>query len=304
MGEKWKLGLQKVKEGVYAYITEGYTMMSNAALIVGDDCALVFDSLTCALHARQFREACRQVTDKPIRYLVISHRHGDHTLGSGEFPEAVMVAHRADEPFYAKEAALGTDRWEGRLFPWVDFTGSRVRYPDVFIDSDTTFELGGRQVVVRITKNLHTEVDLYAVVPDANVVCCGDLLFSQVCANGRPQGIFDWVRTEKSWIEMDADAYIPGHGPVCGKEGLVAQREFQKKVIQGYMKMCAGKTLDQAVDELDWSDYAGWVEPGRCYSDMDRLYAAMTNGTPAIPIDPKLEKELNERILQRYRQTP
>ena len=65
------------------------------------------------------------------------------------------------------------------------------------------------------------------------------------------------------------------------EKSILACRKFIKKVIDGYMKMCAGKTLDKAIDEIDWSEYAAnWIEPGRCYSDIDRLYAMMTNGEP------------------------
>lgn len=301
MTAKWELGLQKVKDGVYAYITEGYTMMSNAALIVGDNCAFVFDGLTSAKIGKDFYEQCRKVTDKPIRYLVYSHAHGDHFLGANAFPEALKIAHISTKEFFRKEADKGYDRWEGKLFPWVDFEGSCACYPDIFIDSDTVFDLGGREVQIKVTKKLHTAADLYAIIPDANVVCCGDLLFASVCPNGRPQGFFEWVNVLKQLADLNADAYIPGHGPVCGREGLMQSREFLKKVIAAYMKMCNGKSLEQAVEEIDWSVYAeSWLEPGRCYSDTDRLFAIMTDSAPNIPISPGLENSLNEKIRKVY----
>ena len=132
-----------------------------------------------------FFEACRCVTNKPIRYLVYSHDHGDHTLGVSGFQEAVQIAHVSSKKFFAEQVAKGYDRWEPKLFPWVDFEGSKFCYPDVFIDSDTVIDLGDREVQIFVTKRTHTvSASMYAVVPDVNVVCCGDLLFYRVCPNG------------------------------------------------------------------------------------------------------------------------
>ena len=295
----WPLGLTKVADGVYAWITEGYTMMSNAALVIGEECALVFDSLTSKKTADEFYRACREVTDKPLRYLVYSHIHGDHVLGGAAFPEAAKIAHIKDEPYYRAEAAKGTDRWEGKLFSWVDYTGSQIMYPDIFISDDTVIDLGNRKVEIHIAEKCHTRHDLYAVIPDVNVVLMGDLLFADVCPNGLPQGVFNWVNLLSKLADMDA-TYVPGHGPVSKRDRLLASRRFMQNIIEGYHKMCNGKTLDQAIDELDWTPFLEWMEPGRCYADIDRLYAMMTDTMPGIPINPGKEDYLNTKILKKY----
>lgn len=293
--------MQKLADGVYAYITEGYTMMSNAGLVVGEKCAVAFDSLTSLAKAKEFRRCCEEVTDKPIRYLVFSHSHGDHTLGSGAFTDAVQIAQRDSEPFFAKESRIAPeDRWESKRFPWVDFTGSYITYPDLFIDRYLRLDLGGRYVEIFSDGACHTPEDLYMVVPDANVVFCGDLFFAYVCPNGRPHGFPNWPGVMQKLIDMDA-RYVPGHGPVCDKRVLEKQKKFMEYVLSGADAVEAGEDLDAVVDRMDLSEYvAAWREPGRIYADIQSVLADRKGEQMVIKNIAERDRILNEKILIKY----
>ena len=91
----WKTGLQRVARGVYAYIQAGGLNVSNAGLIVGDDEALVVDALYVRPMTQAFQESIRKATGKPVRKIVCTHHHADHTLGLIWFRRDIpVIAHR------------------------------------------------------------------------------------------------------------------------------------------------------------------------------------------------------------------
>lgn len=89
----WETGFKCLGNNIYIYITSGETMLSNIALVVGEKYALLFDTLYSKKLTEEFIRECRKYTDKPIRYLVISHAHGDHFLGAGAVPSATVICH-------------------------------------------------------------------------------------------------------------------------------------------------------------------------------------------------------------------
>ncbi|MCE2451351.1 MAG: MBL fold metallo-hydrolase, partial [Nitrospinae bacterium] len=153
----WKTGLQRMAPGVYAYIQGGGLNVSNAGLIVGDSEALVIDSLYVRPMTQAFQEAIHKATRKPVRKIVCTHHHADHTLGLAWFDRDILViAHR-----YMRERMIETGldlaHYRG-VNP--EYAGElkrlKPRFPDVTYEGGMTLRLGKRVVELHHLGHAHS----------------------------------------------------------------------------------------------------------------------------------------------------
>jgi cyclase len=178
---EWKTGLQRVGEGCHAYIQAGGLNVSNAGLIVGEDSARVVDTLYVRPMTQAFRRAIRKATKKPVRQIVCTHHHADHTLGLAWFPlEVPIVAHchmrermietgldlahyRSVNPEYAQE-----------------FKNLKQRFPTETYGGTLTFYLGRRRVELHHLGHAHSKGDTLVYLPEERVLYTGDICFNFV----------------------------------------------------------------------------------------------------------------------------
>ena len=94
MPDTWPSGLVEVGDDAFAYVQEGGGMcVSNAGLIVGPDSCIAIDAMFAPSMTQAFQTEIKRVTDKPVRLLINSHHHIDHTLGNALFPDARIISH-------------------------------------------------------------------------------------------------------------------------------------------------------------------------------------------------------------------
>jgi glyoxylase-like metal-dependent hydrolase (beta-lactamase superfamily II) len=208
--------LKPIGTGVYAVINgpEGKAG-SNAGFVIGDDGVLVIDALGDEAAARALLGEIRKLTQKPIRYVVNTHYHLDHTSGDGVFRQAgaIIIAHRNVRGWIrTNNLNLIGDQAPAELKAKV----AELALPDLVTTQPLTVWLGSRRINIQPLEG-HTGGDLTVGIPDAKVIFCGDLLW------GGPANIIDG--TVSKWIETLAlfqklpDAptmtFIPGHGDVA-----------------------------------------------------------------------------------------
>ena len=244
-----------VAKGVYLFRTEPYGdvgLDGNSVAIVGDDGVLVFDANGTPEAARAVLAQIRQVTDKPVRYLVYSHWHWDHWYG-GEvykeaFPNLVVVSHEAtrklmDGPAIAfnkpgLEQGLpahiadvdsnfrksGDAEAKAHLEADRAFLSAKQNFHPTLANltyrDSLTIHLGGRTVRVLHHDRAITPGDSYLWLPDDGVVVTGDLLinpitFALFCY---PSG---WIASLKAIDALDAKILVPGHGAALQDETLL-----------------------------------------------------------------------------------
>lgn len=276
----WKTGFQEMGNGIYCYVTNGKTMMSNCMMVVGEQCALVFDVLSTKGMTEDFVRECRRCTDKPIQYLVISHCHGDHFLGAKALPKVTTLGH------ISLKNAFDTDRASPRAatlqerYPHLDFTDSTYPYPQIYLRDGCVIDLGNRMVEVKAMGCCHTEGDLSLYVPDAKWMALADVLFRYVVPPTTSGDIDHWIATLESIEASDAEHFLPGHGPVCDKgavtelkDYLCQVREQAKAVVRGELRM-----QDEIPSPLEAHMIeAGWSETARTVFSTEQ-YAAKLNG--------------------------
>jgi glyoxylase-like metal-dependent hydrolase (beta-lactamase superfamily II) len=209
--------LKQVGPGVYAAIDgPNHKAGSNAGFVIGDDGVLVVDAFFTPDAAKALVGEIRRLTPKPIRYVINTHYHADHTGGDQVLRDAgaVIIAHRNVRGWIrTNNIALFGDR----ITPELKARIEALPLPDVVTDKDLIVWLGSRKIVVRTVLG-HTGGDLTIYVPDAKVMFTGDLLWRKVPPNLIDGSVKEWTATDAQFAAMAGAAavrYVPGHGDVA-----------------------------------------------------------------------------------------
>lgn len=278
----WEPGLQKVGDEIYCYITNGKTMMSNCMMVVGDDCALVFDVLSTKPMTEGFLRECRRYTDKPIHYLVISHCHGDHFLGASALPGVTTLGHASLKKAFDLDRARPRTVSIQERYPHLDFTDTTYPYPQIYLTDGCSIDLGNRMVEIKAMGHCHTEGDLALYVPDAKWMALADVLFYYVVPPTVSGDIDNWISTLETLEQGKAEHFLPGHGPICGKQAIKELREYFQRVREQARAVADGQlTLEDDVPSPLEKEMiaAGWSETARTLISTEQ-YAARLKGIP------------------------
>lgn len=199
---------------------------SNSALFVGDSIALVVDPGLTPAAAREFLAAVRTVTDRPVRYAVLTHWHPDHALGATCLPTADrpfgIVAHGKTRRMLAERAARSARdlaAQAGTAEERSDFESCRVTLAEAIVSTRATFDLGGITVDVVHPGWSHTAGDLIVWSREERVLATGDLFnhnASPYLDEGHPD---TWIRVLDSLVALQPRAVVAGHfGPSTGDD--------------------------------------------------------------------------------------
>src|SRR5689334_8000888 len=207
--------VKKVGEGVYAAITrDGGKSGSNAGFVVGEDSVAVIDTFVDIVPAQQLLAEIRKVTTLPIRFVVNTHYHIDHTGGNKVFADAgaVITAHRNLRGWLRTE---NLKFFGQNIKPEQKARVDALVLPQLTYDDGVDLHLGSRLLNVRFMKG-HTGGDSVVFVPDANVVFAGDLMWRTHLPNLIDASTEDWLHTlEKLQSDHPNATFIPGHGDVA-----------------------------------------------------------------------------------------
>ncbi|HEV2369999.1 MAG TPA: MBL fold metallo-hydrolase, partial [Acidimicrobiales bacterium] len=206
----------EVADGVYAYVQpDGSWWINNTGFVVGDDGVCAVDASSTERRTRLFRDAIAAVTDAPVRTLVNTHHHGDHTNGNCLFTGAQIVGHVRCAENMADQRIGGLDA----VFDAVEWGELAVTPPDVTLEERLELAVGDRAVeIIYAGSPAHTTGDVVVWLPGSRVVFAGDLVFN----GGTPFVLMGSVAGSLEALQvlrrLQPDVVVPGHGPVGGQE--------------------------------------------------------------------------------------
>jgi cyclase len=276
---------EQVGDGLFAYVQpDGSWMVNNTGFLVGPDGVASIDTCSTELRTRRYLEEVRRVSTAPIRTLLNTHSHPDHTTGNGLLPEATIVGH---ELARIEMIALGTGHPEG---VWQEFDAGAAPFAPPFLTfrDGLTLWVGGTRCDVRhVGGPAHTNGDVVVWVPDQSVLYAGDLLFNGGTPFLMSGSVAGAVRVLEDVVRpLGARTIVPGHGPVCGPEVIDGVLDYLRFVLDvaGRAREAGLSPLD-AARETDLGRFAGWTDRERIVGNLHRAMAELDGAAPGSPID-------------------
>ncbi len=267
LGRAGDLAMREIAPGVFMRqgVTQDATAdnldaIANIGFIVGGDAVLVTDSGGSLADGQWLRRQIKAKTDKPIRYVVMSHVHPDHAFGAGAFsddhpmfighaklPEALQQ--RGD--FYKK--GLGDIIGADRVGP--------VVMPTRTVAQTDSVDLGGRIVTFQAHGPAHTSCDLSMIDAGSGLLLAADLLFV-----GRTPSLdgslLGWLKELDVLAAMKADKAVPGHGPtLIEKQAAIAPLRAYLVALRDGVRAEIKKsgTIDEAVKTVAQDERSQWA---------------------------------------------
>ncbi|MGM0679856.1 MBL fold metallo-hydrolase [Thiohalophilus sp.] len=258
------------KSGVPDAVNEGHT--SNAGFVVTNEGVVVFDALGTPALGYRMLQRIREVTDKPITHVVISHYHADHIYGLQAFDEhagspEVIVQRLAlgyiggDRASQGEAAQRRLEQRREVLFPWVDEDTYLVP-PDTTFEKETTFEQGGLTFEVRHMGPAHAPGDSIMLIKELGVLFSGDVIYKgRIPFLDSPDtDIERWLQGLAYLKKMEPTPHfiIPGHGDASDDvhQAINFTRDYLKYVRRKMGEAARNFVpFDEAYRNTDWSKY-------------------------------------------------
>lgn len=268
--------------GIFALTAEGDP---NSGVVVGDDSALVIDARATPRMAGDLVARVREVTDKPIRHVLLTHYHAVRVLGVAGYPDRVNVI--ASDVARAMIVERGQQDMESEIqrFPRL-FRGREeipgLTWPTLTFHGEMTLWLGSREVRIIHAGRGHTAGDTVAWLPAERVLFSGDLVEYGATPYCGDAHYGDWPATLDRIEALGSAALVPGRGealttPDAIREGIAGTRAFLRDLF-GIAKagVAAGHDLktvyDRAMAEMR-PKYGHWVIFEHCMPfDVSRAY--------------------------------
>ena len=266
----------ELETGVFARLHEGLT---NAGIIVGDDSVLIIDSLRVPSFARDLIKDVKDITDKPIQFVIDTHSHWDHSWGNEEFPDATIIGHKN---CYAEMIDVEwNEQWRKKVTssndPWSE-EGNIVNItpPNMTFETSMQLYFGGRELDLKYFGRAHTSGDIYIHLPKEKIVFTGD-----VAQDGGVPYLgdcypVDWPDTDNKLAALPIERFMSGHGPIGDHKALEGARDFIHNLVDSVKSAIAdGQNAIQASESVITQltpEYGNWRSFDRIGENLTSVY--------------------------------
>lgn len=284
--EEKKVTFTKLSDHAYAYTAEGDP---NTGIIIGDDAVLVADTQATPAMAQDVIRRIREVTDKPIKYVLLTHYHAVRVLGASAYqPQQILASQDTYDLIVERgeqDKASEIGRFP-RLFSNVESVPPGMTWPTMTFTGRMTLWLGKLEVQLLQLGRGHTKGDTVVWLPKDRVLLSGDLVEFDATPYAGDAYFKDWPKTLENLAALKPAALVPGRGPALVGEdqvsaGLKATGGFIADVRSSVEAgVAAGKDLNAVYKETFAKlkpKYGHWVIFDHCMPfDVTRCYDEVT----------------------------
>ena len=281
-----KVSFDKLSDHAYAYTAEGDP---NTGIIIGDDAVMVIDTQATPVMAQDVIRRIREVTDKPIKYVLLSHYHAVRVLGASAYGAEHIIASEDTRDLIVERGQFDKDSEIGRfprLFQNVESVPDGLTWPTMTFNKKMTLWLGKLEVQILQLGRGHTKGDTVAWLPQEKILFSGDLVEFDATPYAGDAYFQDWPQTLDNIAALKPEKLVPGRGaalqtPEQVQAGLAGTRAFISDLYES-VKASAAKGEDlRKVYEATFAKlqpkYGHWVIFNHCMPfDVTRAYDEAT----------------------------
>ncbi|WP_423599108.1 MBL fold metallo-hydrolase [Roseateles sp. MS654] len=284
--EEKQVSFVKLSDNAYAYTAEGDP---NTGIIIGDDAVMVIDTQATPVMAQDVIRRIREVTDKPIKYVVLSHYHAVRVLGASAYAPEHVIASRDTYDLIVERGEQDKASEIGRfprLFRNVESVPPGLTWPTITFQGAMSVWLGKLEVQLLQLGRGHTKGDTVAWLPEQKILFSGDLVEFDATPYAGDAYFADWPQTLDNIAALQPRALVPGRGaalttPASVAQGLAGTRSFISDLHASVKSgVAAGKDLNAVYKETYASmkqKYGHWVIFDHCMPfDVTRCYDEVT----------------------------
>jgi cyclase len=269
--------IKKFKDGIYVYV--GKELNSNCGIVLTQEGVILIDSGHNPTDSRAILAAVKKLTSLPIRFLIDTEPHPDHTTGHFVFsPPAIVIAHEGATESMKNRERESPDRIQklAAVSPEMRaaLEGYRFVAPQIEYRQKTTLNMGERTFELMYLKGVHSEADTAIWLPKERV------LFSASAAVVNQYNILrpivtipDILAALKMMKGLNPEFVIPGHGTPGTVKIFEDTERYYDLLIDRVGKMAReGKSLDEIKKELRMPEYDSWASKDRIPSNIEAAY--------------------------------
>jgi cyclase len=294
--------LHDIGNGIFSYIQGGGSWgWSNAGLITDGEEALLVDTLYDLSLTREMlkkmRDAC-PVADK-IDTLVNTHAHGDHTYGnklmegSRIITSTITAEAMARFPPSAMEAMIIAAENQGEAgaffieaFGAFDYSNNDYALPTETFEDQLSVMVGDKVVQLIEIGPAHTHGDVLIHIPKNKIIYTGDVLFTDNTPLMSEGTVGNWIDACNYIIDLQPEVVVPGHGPMCGVEGVAAMRDYLIFIYEETKnRYDAGMDFAEATRDIALGQYSAWGDAERIAVNVKKIYEELL-GEPISSTQP------------------
>lgn len=272
--------VRKLADGVYVFVGKNFN--SNAGIVLTQDGVVLIDSGHNPVDSRALLEVVKKLSPMPVRFLIDSEPHPDHTTGHFVFPTATIVAAAGAGESMRNREKEGPQRIQQLAATSPEMKTALEGYkfvpPHVEYQNKATMQVGERSFELYWMKNVHSEADTAIWLPKERIVFSASAYVTDQINIFRPfVTIPDILAAGKMMKALNPEHVIPGHGqPSTTKLFDDSEKYYALLVERVGAAIKAGKSLDDIKKEVKMPEYASWASQDRMPTNIDAAYRMLT----------------------------
>lgn len=302
--------MQQVSDSCYAVLNEKNRVCDANSGLINRGGGVVIDTQSDLPHAQHMIDLFSQVWSGMPDRVINTHEDADHVWGNQLFEGAEIIAHRSvpermkqvAEPEESQELLHGVGNLLKRivlktLHPGVlaagqqlvedyNFDGIKLVLPTTLFDTRYELDLDGTEVHLIYVGPCHQVGDTVIHVPKEGVIFAGDVLFRQCTPMGWTGSFEKWFQCLDLMVDLNPKVIVPGHGPLCGIEGVLEMKQYLE-YVRDEAKKCFEESMPalEAAKRIEFGPYGEWRAPARLYMNVERAYREFRNEPVDAPWD-------------------